>query len=105
MYLENVDTVVWIQTSFLGDIVLSTGAFASKARMDALQQDAAYGSRFMQDSRNVFRNPRRSILTLLAILIGIWTSVSLSGLARGARNQTMVDLSAALSEGVGILEP
>ena len=39
-----------------GLAVLSTSAFATKARMDALGQNATQGSYFIQDSRNVFRN-------------------------------------------------
>lgn len=39
-----------------GLAVLSTSAYASKARMSALGQDAAYGSHYIQDTRNVFRN-------------------------------------------------
>jgi hypothetical protein len=36
--------------------LLSTGAYASKARMQALGQDTQRGSYFLNDSRNVFRN-------------------------------------------------
>lgn len=36
--------------------VLSTSAYASKARMSALGQDADFGSFYIQDTRNVFRN-------------------------------------------------
>ncbi len=39
-----------------GLAVLSTSAFATKARMQALGQDQALGSFFMRDSRSVFRN-------------------------------------------------
>lgn len=39
-----------------GLAVLSTSAYASKARMTALGQDANYGSSYIQDSRNIFRN-------------------------------------------------
>lgn len=39
-----------------GLAVLSTSAFASKARMAALGQDAEFGSFFIEDTRNVFRN-------------------------------------------------
>ena len=39
-----------------GLAVLSTSAFASKARMAALNQDAALGSYYMQDTRNVWRS-------------------------------------------------
>jgi hypothetical protein len=38
-----------------GLAVLSTSAFASKARMSALNQDAGQGSYYMDDERNVFR--------------------------------------------------
>lgn len=40
-----------------GLAVLSTNAFASKARVQALGQDANRGSEYIADSRNVFRNP------------------------------------------------
>ncbi len=40
-----------------GLAVLSTSAFASKARVQALGQDANFGSEYIADSRNVFRNP------------------------------------------------
>lgn len=39
-----------------GLAVLSTSAYATKARMEALGQDSSKGSFFIQDSRNVFRN-------------------------------------------------
>lgn len=39
-----------------GLAVLSTSAFATKARMEALGQDDSKGSFFIQDTRNVFRN-------------------------------------------------
>lgn len=39
-----------------GLAVLSTSAFATKARMTSLGQDSGYGSHYMSDSRNVFRN-------------------------------------------------
>ena len=38
-----------------GLAVLSTGAFATVARMNALNQDPAQGSYYIQDERNVFR--------------------------------------------------
>ena len=37
--------------------VLSTSAFASKARMEALGQNSDTGSHYIQDTRNVFKNP------------------------------------------------
>src|SRR6056300_1577489 len=40
-----------------GLAVLSTSAYATKARMSALGQDSALGSYYMGDTRNVFRNP------------------------------------------------
>jgi hypothetical protein len=40
-----------------GLAVLSTNAFASKARVQALGQDTQRGSEYIADSRNVFRNP------------------------------------------------
>lgn len=40
-----------------GLALLSTNAFASKARVEALGQDGVRGSEFISDSRNVFRNP------------------------------------------------
>jgi hypothetical protein len=39
-----------------GAALLSTSAFATKARMAALGQDENRGSQYIQDSRNVFRN-------------------------------------------------
>lgn len=39
-----------------GLAVLSTNAFATKARMEALGQNANRGSLFIQDNRNIFRN-------------------------------------------------
>lgn len=39
-----------------GLAVLSTSAFATKTRMTALGQDSAYGSVYIEDTRNVFRN-------------------------------------------------
>ena len=41
----------------VGLAVLSTSAFASKARMEALGQDPTRGSEYLSDSRNIFRNP------------------------------------------------
>ena len=40
-----------------GLAVLSTSAFASKARMQALGQGATFGSYYMQDTRNIWRMP------------------------------------------------
>jgi hypothetical protein len=40
-----------------GLAVLSTSAFASKARMQAMGQDATLGSFYMQDTRNIWRMP------------------------------------------------
>ena len=40
-----------------GLAVLSTSAYATKARMSALGQDEGLGSYYMGDTRNVFRNP------------------------------------------------
>ncbi|MDO9182765.1 MAG: hypothetical protein Q7U04_10165 [Bacteriovorax sp.] len=40
-----------------GLAVLSTSAFASKARMEALGQSSTRGSEYLSDSRNIFRNP------------------------------------------------
>jgi hypothetical protein len=40
-----------------GLAVLSTSAFASKARMEALGQRSDRGSEYLSDSRNIFRNP------------------------------------------------
>ncbi len=42
-----------------GLAVLSTNAFASKARVQALGQDVVRGSHHISDSRNIFRNPAR----------------------------------------------
>lgn len=39
-----------------GLAVLSTSAYATKARMEALSQEASQGSFFIEDTRNVFRN-------------------------------------------------
>lgn len=39
-----------------GAALLSTSAFATKARMTALGQDEARGSQYLNDTRNVFRN-------------------------------------------------
>ena len=40
-----------------GLAVLSTGAFASKARMSAMNQEASLGSYYMYDTRNIWRMP------------------------------------------------
>lgn len=40
-----------------GLAVLSTSAYASKARMEALGQSSTRGSEYLSDSRNIFRNP------------------------------------------------
>ena len=40
-----------------GLALLSTNAFASKARVQALGQDTVRGSEYIADSRNIFRNP------------------------------------------------
>ncbi len=40
-----------------GLAVLSTSAYASKARVQALGQDEVRGSEYISDTRNVFRNP------------------------------------------------
>ncbi|PIP95806.1 MAG: hypothetical protein COW00_02730 [Bdellovibrio sp. CG12_big_fil_rev_8_21_14_0_65_39_13] len=39
-----------------GLAVLSTSAFATKARMTSLGQSSTYGSQYLQDTRNIFRN-------------------------------------------------
>lgn len=39
-----------------GLLLVSSSAFATKARMAALGQDENYGSHYLKDSRNVFRN-------------------------------------------------
>lgn len=39
-----------------GLAVLSTSAWATKARMDAFGQDSERGSFYIQDTRNIFRN-------------------------------------------------
>ena len=38
-------------------LLISSGAFASKARMQALGQDAEAGSYYVSDTRSVFTNP------------------------------------------------
>jgi hypothetical protein len=45
-------------TVALGLAVLSTSAFATKARLEALGEDN-YGSYYIQDNRNIFLNPAR----------------------------------------------
>ena len=47
-----------------GLAVLSTGAFATKARMTALNQDASQGSFYIQDERNAFRSAGLSLVTM-----------------------------------------
>lgn len=56
-----------------GLAVLSTNAFASKARVEALNQDSVRGSEYISDSRNVFRNPA-SLNTMSNYLITEWGS-------------------------------
>lgn len=41
--------------------------------------------------RNLFRNKRRTILTLLAILVGVWSALGLSALARGLSQEAVDD--------------
>ncbi|MEI8348131.1 MAG: hypothetical protein WCG27_11735, partial [Pseudomonadota bacterium] len=55
----------------VGLIVLSTSVYASKARMQALQQDPNTGSNFINDTRNVFGNPA-GLNTMKNYLITEW---------------------------------
>ena len=54
-----------------GLAVLSTGAFASKARMAALSQDASYGSFYLEDNRNAFRSSN-SVNSMSNYMITEW---------------------------------
>jgi hypothetical protein len=54
-----------------GLAVLSTNAFASKARVEALNQDSVRGSEYISDSRNIFRNPAH-LNTMSNYLITEW---------------------------------
>lgn len=58
-----------------GLAVLSTSAFASKARMEALNQDSVRGSEYISDSRNIFRNPAH-LNTMSNYLITEWGTSS-----------------------------
>ena len=62
---------------------LSTSAFASKARMEALGQDDDRGSYFMMDSRNVFRNPS-AVLQMDGHIVTEWGSSDNHSSAPGA---------------------
>ena len=68
-----------------GLAVLSTGAFASKARMTALNQDhlgSSVGSFYLEDNRNVFRSSN-SVNSMNNYVITEWgTSVGV-GTAEG----------------------
>ena len=55
--------------------------------------------------RNVFRNYRRSLLTLFAIMIGVWSSVALASLARGIAEQMAKDAIASFTGHVQIHAP
>ncbi|MBY0412824.1 MAG: hypothetical protein K2Q18_01600 [Bdellovibrionales bacterium] len=54
-----------------GLAVLSTNAFASKARVEALNQDSVRGSEYISDSRNIFRNPAH-LNTMSNYLVTEW---------------------------------
>jgi ABC-type lipoprotein release transport system permease subunit len=42
---------------------------------------------FRLSARNIWRNPRRSLLTLLAVSVGLWSSLTLASIARGVSTQ------------------
>lgn len=44
---------------------------------------------FRLSSRNIWRNPKRSLFTLLAVAVGIWSAMALGAFTRGL-NQTLV---------------
>jgi len=58
-----------------GLAVLSTNAFASKARVEALNQDSVRGSEYISDSRNIFRNPAH-LNTMSNYIITEWGTAS-----------------------------
>ena len=54
-----------------GLAVLSTSAFASKARMSALNQSATFGSFYLEDNRNAFRSSN-SVNSMSNYIITEW---------------------------------
>ena len=61
-----------------GLAVLSTGAFASKARMAALNQGSSLGSFYLEDNRNVFRSSN-SVNSMNNYVITEWGSSYIPG--------------------------
>ena len=56
-------------------------------------------------SRNIWRNIRRTVLTLLAISLGVWSSVALAALARGMAEQLTRDTIYTLTGHLKIFKP
>ena len=65
-----------------GLAVLSTGAFASKARMTALNQSSSLGSFYLEDNRNVFRSSN-SVNSMNNYLVTEWGGNGANGSAEG----------------------
>ena len=65
----------------VGLAVLSTSAFATKARMEALGENANRGALFVQDNRNIFRNAAQ-VNSMKNYVVTEWgTAVTLAGTA------------------------
>lgn len=68
----------WMKKQILiatGLAVLSTSAFATKSRMEALGQDGEKGSHYLEDTRNIFRNASK-INTFKNYVVTEWGSAS-----------------------------
>jgi len=71
-----------------GLAVLSTSAWATKSRMEALGQGASQGSLYIQDSRNIFRNAAH-VNTFKNYVVTEWgTNDADNGTADGPTNPT-----------------
>lgn len=55
--------------------------------------------------RNIWRNPRRTLVVLLAIVVGLWAMIFLGGLMRGIMNQMVDNGIATLTGHVQVHHP
>lgn len=70
-----------------GLAVLSTSAWATKARMEALGQDGSRGSLYIQDTRNLFRNAAH-VNTFKNYVVTEWGTSTSAGVAETAAAPT-----------------
>lgn len=55
--------------------------------------------------RNIWRNPRRTLVVLLAIIVGLWAMIFLGGLMRGIMNQMVNNGIATLTGHIQVHHP